>query len=409
VYLVKGTIGQHIKGKATWRKRVPWKCLQGVSARRNPKTTILLKTGHVGPTRATTKIHVIECATMDEQPTSNYRHGTQQDTKLPRKRGQCTVGQFFTRRGTTATRALSRMKYHLLQVQTTGAFHEGLPQKMIKLSEPSARQRQLRMEWPWFRNRVPNPHGNNWTKHGITSQGSAQGNDPGRKKWSGWSTRTVWGFSISLIRSALVRHIGNGNVYILARKSMTVHFYTHSIVKRAKGVALVDSGATENLMNLQYMQWLRLPIKKLAYEWNLFNVDGTENKSGKLKYYMDLEVQTGTNKTCMRFFLMDLGEHKAILRYSWFVAVQPKINWKQGWIDASYLPIILQTDNAGKAKYLARTINILRPIHWAQYYLGKVTIEMATKEELKEVPAEYEQHSKVFSEKESQQLPNHMV
>jgi hypothetical protein len=110
-------------------------------------------------------------------------------------------------------------------------------------------------------------------------------------------------------------------VYISARKSMIVHFYTHSIVKRAKGVALVDSGATENFMNLQYARWLRLPIKKLAYEQNLFNVDRMENKSGKLKYYMDLEVQTGTNQTCMRFFLMDLGEHKAILGYLWFAAM----------------------------------------------------------------------------------------
>jgi predicted aspartyl protease len=58
---------------------------------------------------------------------------------------------------------------------------------------------------------------------------------------------------------------------------MTVHFYTHSITKRAKGVALVDSGATENFMNLQYARWLRLPIKQLAYKQNLFNVDGTEN------------------------------------------------------------------------------------------------------------------------------------
>jgi hypothetical protein len=57
-----------------------------------------------------------------------------------------------------------------------------------------------------------------------------------------------------LIRLVLVKQIGNGNVSILAQKSMTVHFYTHSIAKRAKGVALVDSGATENFMNLQYMQ-----------------------------------------------------------------------------------------------------------------------------------------------------------
>jgi predicted aspartyl protease len=80
------------------------------------------------------------------------------------------------------------------------------------------------------------------------------------------------------------------SVYISARKSMIVHFYTHSIVKRAKGVALVDSGATENFMNLGYATWLWLPIKKLAFERNLYNMDGTENKSRKLKYYMDLEV-----------------------------------------------------------------------------------------------------------------------
>jgi hypothetical protein len=81
-------------------------------------------------------------------------------------------------------------------------------------------------------------------------------------------------------------------------------------------------------------------------------------KSGKLKYYMDLEVQTRTNKTHMRFFLTDLGEHKVILGYSWFMAVQPKIDWKQGWINETHLPIIFRMDNARKAKYLARTINI---------------------------------------------------
>jgi hypothetical protein len=131
-----------------------------------------------------------------------------------------------------------------------------------------------------------------------------------------------------LIRSALIKQSGNQNVYISARKSMTVCFYTHSIAKRAEGVALVDLGATENFMNLQYAQWLRLPIKQLAYKRNLYNVDRTENKSGKLKYYTDLEVQTGSNRTRMWFFPTDLGEHKAILGYSQFAAVQPKINWK---------------------------------------------------------------------------------
>jgi hypothetical protein len=81
-------------------------------------------------------------------------------------------------------------------------------------------------------------------------------------------------------------------------------------------------------------------------------VDRTENKSGKLKYYTDLEVQTGARHVKMRCFLTDLGEHKAILGYSWFVAMQPKIDWKNGWIDESQLPIILRMENSAKATYL---------------------------------------------------------
>src|SRR5882757_6217144 len=129
---------------------------------------------------------------------------------------------------------------------------------------------------------------------------------------------------------------------------MTVRCYIHSIAKRAETIALVDSGATENFINLSYAKWLRLPIKQLSQSRRLFNVDGTENKAGELKFYTDLRVQTGGAIVPLRFFLSDLGEHKAILGYSWFAAVQPKIDWKNGWIDHSQLPIILKADNATK-------------------------------------------------------------
>jgi hypothetical protein len=64
---------------------------------------------------------------------------------------------------------------------------------------------------------------------------------------------------------------------------------------------------------------------------------------------MDLEVRTGANRMMMRFFLLDLGDHKAILGYPWFAAVQPKIDWKWGWIDSTQLPIILQSSDAKRA------------------------------------------------------------
>ena len=124
-------------------------------------------------------------------------------------------------------------------------------------------------------------------------------------------------------------------------KSMTVRLYIHSISKRAESIALLNSGATENFMNLAYAKWLRLPIKQLERTRKLFNADGTENKSGELKYYTDLNVRTGHQTTSLRFFLTNLGDHKAILGYSWFAAVQPNIDWKKGWIDHTQLPIIL--------------------------------------------------------------------
>ena len=73
----------------------------------------------------------------------------------------------------------------------------------------------------------------------------------------------------------------------------------------------------------------------------LLNVDGTENKGGELHHYTNLQVQTRTNYTNLWFYLMDLGEQKAILGYPWFAAAQPKIDWKQGWIDHAQLPVIL--------------------------------------------------------------------
>jgi hypothetical protein len=64
---------------------------------------------------------------------------------------------------------------------------------------------------------------------------------------------------------------------------MTVRTYVHSKSKRAELVALVDSGATENFMNLQYAEYLQLPIKRLPEPRRLLNVDGTPNRSRTLQ------------------------------------------------------------------------------------------------------------------------------
>ena len=122
---------------------------------------------------------------------------------------------------------------------------------------------------------------------------------------------------------------------------MNVHVYLHSCSKRAKTQALLDLGATENFMTLDYAKYLHLPIKELNEPYMLYNVDSTINKAGIIKYCTDLKVQTGANHTWMQFFLSNLGQYQVILGYPWFAAIQPKVDWKRGWIDISQLPIVL--------------------------------------------------------------------
>jgi len=52
-------------------------------------------------------------------------------------------------------------------------------------------------------------------------------------------------------------------------------------------------------------------------------------------------MKTGSITKVMRFFLTDLGHHRIILGYPWFVTNQPRIDWAKGWIDASHLPVII--------------------------------------------------------------------
>ncbi len=77
---------------------------------------------------------------------------------------------------------------------------------------------------------------------------------------------------------------------------MTLHVFTHSRSKRAKTIVLLDSGATENFMSLPYAKYLHLPIKMLAEPQRLFNVDGTQNQAGDLKYYVNMSTRTGTRR-----------------------------------------------------------------------------------------------------------------
>jgi hypothetical protein len=172
---------------------------------------------------------------------------------------------------------------------------------------------------------------------------------------------------------------------------MTLCVFVHSRSKRAETVALLDSGATENFINISYAQKLNLPIRKLTQERRLFNVDGTPNKAGTLKYYTDIITRTGTKRTDLHYFLTDLGDNQVILGYPWFASAQPRIDWAKGWINYQQLPIVLQTDDTEKAVFATRVKG------------RKAIIRRAEVD--KQIPHPYRMFANVFSDQESKKFP----
>jgi len=225
-----------------------------------------------------------------------------------------------------------------------------------------------------------------------------------------------------LTHAAQLRKISD-NVYMSNRKSMNLKAYIHAVHRRTETPTLLDSGATENFMSLMYTKWLKLPFKRLPYERPLLNVDGTTNKIGSLKHYVDLQVQTGTKHTNMRFFLTDLGHHRVILGYPWFAANQPKINWARRWIDTIQLPLILHDAKAEKPQFNPSTHDLPNLVESEILYIGRITVmsqiaRQTTSSMLAErhdgpnltpIPAEYRRHRKVFSKEAAQRFPESHV
>ena len=68
---------------------------------------------------------------------------------------------------------------------------------------------------------------------------------------------------------------------------MSIKIFVHTLSKRAETSALLDTGATENFINEQYVRRTRIPFKRLVKPRKIINMDGTENVVGTIRFYTD--------------------------------------------------------------------------------------------------------------------------
>ena len=110
--------------------------------------------------------------------------------------------------------------------------------------------------------------------------------------------------------------------------------------KKAEVPSLVDSEATDNFIHPKTVRQLRLNTIPLKQPKRLFNIDNTQNRSGEVTHYVELEVETHQRHQPMSFLVSDIRKEDIILGYPWLIAFKPRFQWGKGKLDPAYLPII---------------------------------------------------------------------
>ena len=79
--------------------------------------------------------------------------------------------------------------------------------------------------------------------------------------------------------------IKTNTVYIRRLKTMSIPFEFRTVQKTTDECALLDSGAMENFLDENVWRRLQIGRIKLLCPLTVHNVDGTENRTGKIEFY----------------------------------------------------------------------------------------------------------------------------
>ncbi len=139
-----------------------------------------------------------------------------------------------------------------------------------------------------------------------------------------------------------------------------------------------------------------------------------ENKDGSITHYVDLQVQMCGIHRNMRFLITNIRNEDIVLGYPWLALYEPKFSWKHATIDKAILLIVLRSVNpqiphksiiAHTNREKEEIIQTLESDCTIRTTATKLAIQAQQYTTKTEVPKEYTDFTKVFSEEESKRYP----
>ena len=108
--------------------------------------------------------------------------------------------------------------------------------------------------------------------------------------------------------------------------------------KSVETLSLLNSGAGGEFIDQNYAKTLKLPLLNLEKLIPAVNVDGTLNKKGTIKQYVNLYMEIFGQKQIIQLLVTGLGKQKILLGFPWLQKHNPVIDWKTGSFQWQYTP-----------------------------------------------------------------------
>ena len=205
-------------------------------------------------------------------------------------------------------------------------------------------------------------------------------------------------------------------LYIRRLSVLKLDFVFQTISKTADETALINSGATENFIDIEVWKALNIGWFRLTKTIPVHNVDGSINKNGNIDSYVWLKVKLGGQERNMKFYLTSIGKECFILGYPFLETFNPRINWKTGSMGGK---VQIQTLSFRKAQRKLREFQKLalktkgRPKAGQAIFIQKASkaqlwAQEAKKDKLKEeikLPERYKKYQDIFDEKKVERFP----
>ena len=100
--------------------------------------------------------------------------------------------------------------------------------------------------------------------------------------------------------------------------------------KSVETLGLIDSGAGGKFIDQNYTKKAGFKTQLLDEPILARNIDGTENKKGKITSFVDLKLTINGRMNLTRLLVTGLGKQRVILGFPWLNQHNPDIDWKTG-------------------------------------------------------------------------------